>query len=427
MWYYIVDLRKFKEIGFNKILGIVSEYNPFHNGHIVHLRQSIESTQSQFVIAVMSGNFIQRGDTAIVDKWTRAEMALRQGVDLVIELPTVYATSSAENFAYGAIKILDSIGIVDYVSFGSECGNINLMADIADVLNDEPQEYSQLLHDQLQLGRSFPSAREIAINEYFLGNTTYTNILKSPNNILGIEYIKALKALDSSIIPITIRRNYVDYNSTSPDLEKGIASASAIRTMIQNGKSIRKVVPQTTYDLIKQKAKLGQLVSGIGHYSNQIIYNLRKMSLDEIANLADVSEGLENVIKLASMRTSNVYEAISMIKSKRYTQSRIQRIMLYSLLGITKKDIELSKKVTPYIRILGFTSKGKRLISAISDANPKLNIIISVKKFVDSNNNKNLHSLLSKDIFATNVYTTAFESEGYGNIDFTKKIIQIDD
>ena len=411
----------------NKILGIVSEYNPFHNGHIVHLRQSIESTQSQFVIAVMSGNFIQRGDTAIVDKWTRAEMALRQGVDLVIELPTVYATSSAENFAYGAIKILDSIGIVDYVSFGSECGNINLMADIADVLNDEPQEYSQLLHDQLQLGRSFPSAREIAINEYFLGNTTYTNILKSPNNILGIEYIKALKALNSNIIPITIRRNYVDYNSTSPDLEKGIASASAIRTMIQNGKSIRKVVPQTTYDLIKQKAKLGQLVSGIGHYSNQIIYNLRKMSLDEIASLADVSEGLENVIKLASMRTSNVYEAISMIKSKRYTQSRIQRIMLYSLLGITKKDIELSKKVTPYIRILGFTSKGKRLISSISDANPKLNIIISVKKFVDSNNNKNLHSLLNKDIFATNVYTTAFESEGYGNIDFTKKIIQIDD
>lgn len=411
----------------NKILGIVSEYNPFHNGHIVHLRQSIESTQSQFVIAVMSGNFIQRGDTAIVDKWTRAEMALRQGVDLVIELPTVYATSSAENFAYGAIKILDIIGIVDYVSFGSECGNINLMADIADVLNDEPQEYSQLLHDQLQLGRSFPSAREIAINEYFLGNTTYTNILKSPNNILGIEYIKALKALNSNIIPITIRRNYVDYNSTSPDLEKGIASASAIRTMIQNGKSIRKVVPQTTYDLIKQKAKLGQLISGIGHYSNQIIYNLRKMSLDEIANLADVSEGLENVIKLASMRTSNVYEAISMIKSKRYTQSRIQRIMLYSLLGITKKDIELSKKVTPYIRILGFTSKGKRLISAISDANPKLNIIISVKKFVDSNNNKNLHSLLNKDIFATNVYTTAFESEGYGNIDFTKKIIQIDD
>ena len=411
----------------NKILGIVSEYNPFHNGHIVHLRQSIESTQSQFVIAVMSGNFIQRGDTAIVDKWTRAEMALRQGVDLVIELPTVYATSSAENFAYGAIKILDSIGIVDYVSFGSECGNINLMADIADVLNDEPQEYSQLLHDQLQLGRSFPSAREIAINEYFLGNTTYTNILKSPNNILGIEYIKALKALNSNIIPITIRRNYVDYNSTSPDLEKGIASASAIRTMIQNGKSIRKVVPQTTYDLIKQKAKLGQLISGIGHYSNQIIYNLRKMSLDEIANLADVSEGLENVIKLASMRTSNVYEAISMIKSKRYTQSRIQRIMLYSLLGITKKDIELSKKVTPYIRILGFTSKGKRLISSISDANPKLNIIISVKKFVDSNNNKNLHSLLSKDIFATNVYTTAFESEGYGNIDFTQKIIQIDD
>ena len=172
---------------------------------------------------------------------------------------------------------------------------------------------------------------------------------------------------------------------------------------------------------------MGQLISGIGHYSNQIIYNLRKMSLDEIANLPDVSEGLENVIKLASMRTSNVYEAISLIKSKRYTQSRIQRIMLYSLLGITKKDIELSKKVTPYIRVLGFTKRGKRLISAISDANPKLNIIISVKKFVDSNNNKNLRTLLEKDIFATNVYTTAYEKEGFGNLDYTQKIIQIDE
>ncbi len=411
----------------SKVLGIVSEYNPFHNGHLVHLRQSIASTGSQFVIAVMSGNFIQRGDTAIVDKWTRAEMALRQGVDLVIELPTVYATSSAENFAYGAIKILDSVGIVNYVSFGSECGDINLMADIADVLHEEPHEYVQLLHDQLKLGNSYPTAREIAINEYFLGNTEYTKILKSPNNILGIEYIKALKSLKSNIAPITIHRNYVDYDSTSPDLEHGIASASAIRTMIHTGKSIRKVVPQTTFELLKKKAKMGQLISGIGHYSNQIIYNLRKMSIEEIAELPDVSEGLENVIKLATMRTSNIYEAISMIKSKRYTQSRIQRIMLYSLLGITKKDIELSKKVTPYIRILGFTKRGKRLISAISDANPKLNIIISVKKFVEANNNKNLNTLLNKDIFATNVYTTAYEKEGLGNIDFTQRIIQIDD
>ena len=411
----------------SRILGIVSEYNPFHNGHIVHLNQSIASSRSQFVIAVMSGNFIQRGDTAIVDKWTRAEMALKQGVDLVIELPTVYATSSAENFAYGAIKILDSVGIVNNVAFGSECGNIKLMADIADVLNDEPHEYTQLLHDQLQLGRSYPSAREIALNDYFLGNNTYTDILKSPNNILGIEYIKALKSLKSDIVPITIKRNYVDYDSNSPDLKHGIASATAIRTMIHTGKSIRKVVPETTYDLLKQKAQMGQLISGIGHYSNQIIYNLRKMSLDEIANLPDVSEGLENVIKLASMRTSNVYEAISLIKSKRYTQSRIQRIMLYSLLGITKKDIELSKKVTPYIRVLGFTKRGKRLISAISDANPKLNIIISVKKFVGSNNNKNLRTLLEKDIFATNVYTTAYEKEGFGNLDYTQKIIQIDE
>ena len=151
----------------NGILGIVSEYNPFHNGHLYHLNYSKKITQSAFTIAVMSGNFTQRGDTALVDKWTRTEMALKAGIDLVIELPTVYATSSAENFAEGAIKILNSLGIVDYVSFGSELGEISPLNEIAEVLYKEPKEFSSLITAQLKSGLSYPRAREIALSQFF--------------------------------------------------------------------------------------------------------------------------------------------------------------------------------------------------------------------------------------------------------------------
>ena len=182
----------------------------------------------------MSGNFTQRGDVALFDKWTRTEMALKNGIDLVIELPTVYATSSAENFANGAIKILNSLGIVDYLAFGSESGDITLLDKIATILYNEPKEFSQLINMQLRSGLSYPKARELAIATYFRGSKQYTEALESPNNILGIEYLKALKRQKSHIIPITIKRINSDYNSTST--KNNFASATAIRTMIKNKK-----------------------------------------------------------------------------------------------------------------------------------------------------------------------------------------------
>ena len=168
----------------NGILGIISEYNPFHNGHLLHLQDSKKLTHTDFTIAVMSGNFVQRGDTSIVDKWTKAEMALKAGVDLVIELPTLYAISSAENFAEGAIRILNSLGIVDYVSFGSEIGEISPLNDVAQVLYKEPKEFSALISKQLRSGLSYPKARELAIQMYFGSSQKYTEILENPNNIL---------------------------------------------------------------------------------------------------------------------------------------------------------------------------------------------------------------------------------------------------
>lgn len=407
----------------NGILGIISEYNPFHNGHLLHLQDSKKLTHTDFTIAVMSGNFVQRGDTSIVDKWTKAEMALKAGVDLVIELPTLYAISSAENFAEGAIRILNSLGIVDYVSFGSEIGEISPLNDVSQVLYKEPKEFSALISKQLRSGLSYPKARELAIQMYFGSSQKYTEILENPNNILGIEYLKALKKYKSPIRPITLKRKYSDYNSA--DVKSGIASATAIRTMLQNNKNIHYVVPFETYELLEEKKKNEQIITSLSVFSKEIIYTLRKMTLSEIASLPDVSEGLENKIKSAVNTSNTLEDLISKIKSKRYTQTRIQRILLYALLNISAKDMNMSRKQMPYIRVLGFNKHGKKIISAIANNNPKLQIIVSVKKFMENNTDKHLHTMMSKDIFATNVYTLGYGNGSLANLDYTHKVVEI--
>lgn len=405
------------------ILGIVSEYNPFHNGHLRHLQQSKDLTNADFSVVVMSGNFVQRGDTSLVDKWAKTQMALDAGVDLVIELPTVYAISSAENFADGAVKILDSLGVVDYISFGSEIGEISPLEDVANILYKEPKEFSSLITTQLKSGLSYPKAREIALQQFFGNSKKYTEVLNNPNNILGVEYLKSLKRRKSHIVPITIKRDYSDYNSKT--IKNGYASATAIRTMIQEKKNVHYVVPYETYEILDEKISKGKVVPSIQAFEKEIIYNLRKMTLDEIASLPDVSEGLENKIKIAANNCNNLNDLISKIKSKRYTQSRIQRILLYSLLNITQKDINTSKRVTPYIRVLGFNKHGKRIISAIAAANPKLQIVVSVKKFMENSTDNTLKKMMAKDIFATNVYTLAFQDEPLANLDYTNKVIEI--
>ena len=405
------------------VLGIVSEYNPFHNGHIRHLEISKQLTNADFTIAVMSGNFVQRGDTALVDKWTRTEMALKAGIDLVIELPTLYAISSAENFADGAVKILNSLGIVDYLSFGSEIGELAPLNEVASVLYKEPKEFSSLITAQIKSGLSYPKAREIAISQYFGSSKKYSEVLGNPNNILGIEYIKSLKRHRSHIQPMTIKRDYSDYNSNS--VKNGIASATAIRTMIQNKKNVHYVVPYETYELLDEQIKSNKIIPDLSVFEKEIIYTLRKLTLQEIAELPDVSEGLENKIKAAANNFNNIKDLIDNIKSKRYTQSRIQRILLYALLNISEKDINMSRKTNPYIRVLGFNKHGKKIVSAISKANPKLNIIVSVKKFMEASNNTSLKNMLSKDIFATNVYTLGYKSEPVANLDYTHKVVEI--
>ena len=408
-----------------KVLGIIAEYNPFHNGHLYHLEQAKKLTGSSYTVAVISGNFTQRGSTALIDKWSRAEIALNCGVDLVLELPTLYATSSAENFADGAVKILNSLKVVDYLAFGAETSDMDLLEPIADVLYKEPKAYKMLLANELKKGVSFPKARENALMLYLGDIRKYLNVLSSPNNILGLEYMKSLKKYNSIIKPVAITRFEAGYNDIS--YSGNIASATAIRNIIKNGnfKVLRKLVPAPSYGILMDNIKQGHIIPDLSVFERQIIYNLRKMSLSEIAELPDVTEGLENSIKKVANSCNTVNEFLNLIKSKRYTSTRLQRILIYSLLGITKKDIALSKKVNPYIRVLGFNKRGKFLISEIAKANPKLDIITSVKRFIDTSSNKNLKSVLEKDIWATNVYSIGYDFDSCNNLDFTKKIITI--
>ena len=328
----------------SNVLGVIAEYNPFHNGHLYHLAESKRQCGANYTVGIISGNFVQRGNTSIVNKWTKTEMALLNGLDLIIELPTIYATSSAENFAEGAIKILNSLKIVDTLSFGSELCDIDTLNKFANVLYDEPKEYTSLLSHELQKGLSFPKARENALLMYLKDISKYANILSNPNNILAVEYLKALRKTKSNISPMCIKRKKVYYNDKC--IVDEYASATAIRTLVKNEKfdDIRRVIPNSSYGLLKEDIKRGNYVIDISKFEKEIIYNLRKMTLQEIANLPDVTEGLENSIKNAASSCNNLYDLINIIKSKRYTQTRIQRIFIYALLGITKKICKYQKK-----------------------------------------------------------------------------------
>ena len=411
----------------SRVLGIIAEYNPFHNGHLYHIKESIEQCGANYVVCVISGNFVQRGNTSIIDKWTKTKMALCNGADLVIELPTVYSTSSAENFAEGAIKILDSLGIVDTISFGMEAKDIATLNNIANVLYQEPKEYVTMLNHELSKGISFPKARENALMMYLNDIKRYANVLTGANNILAIEYLKTLKKLKSQLMPIGVQRQKVLYHDEM--VVDDFASATAIRKMIATRQfdDIRKVIPRTSYILLAQELKKGHYVLDLSNFQKEILYTLRKMTVAEIKELPDVSEGLENAIKNAADSCNNIIDLVNMIKSKRYTQTRIQRILVYALLGINKKMMETSKKIVPYTRILGYSEKGKHLISEIMSRNPKLNLVTSVKKFLEESKSKSLKNMLQTDIYATNVYTLGYERDSWANLDYTNKIITIED
>lgn len=398
-----------------KSIGIIAEYNPFHNGHLYQIQKAKELTGADTVIAVMSGNFTQRGDTSLINKFEKAKIALQNEVDMVIELPTIYSISSAENFALGGIKILNEIGNIDYLVFGIEEDNLQELKAIADVLVNENDEFKRTIKEELDKGNSYPKAREIALKKV-LSSENVENIMKKPNNILAIEYLKALKTTNSKIKPFAIKRKNTMHNDEN--INENYSSGTYIRKLFieNNFDEIKKVVPKYTYERLLELKNQGTYVSSINDFSDIVIYKIRTMTKEEISQIADVNEGLENSIKLASTTCKTIDEIIEKVSTKRYTKTRISRILTYILLDITKSEIEQSKNANQYIRVLGINKKCEGILKTIN--NDKL--ITSLKKF-EENNGEN--QLLNIDKKATEIYTIKYPKSVQANLDYTSKFI----
>ena len=398
------------------ILGLVVEYNPFHNGHLYHLLKSKEITKATHTVAIMSGNFLQRGEPALFDKYTRARAAVENGVDLVIELPTLFACQSAEIFSHGAIATLNSLNCINSICFGSEVGNIDILYTISKILVNEPNEFKISLKKYLNDGMLFPTARSNALFDYINDNhlvdiskDELLSILNSSNNILGIEYIKSLLKLKSNIKPYTITRINSEYNSES--IDSSICSATAIRKALKNTDDISfasKVVPLPTYNILKTNIE-----KSFNPIFDEMFFDILSSIIlrdsNELDKYFDVNEGIENKIYQSIFTSSNLEELHSLVKSKRYTLTKIKRTLNNVLLGITKDDMALVKDMNyiPYIRVLAFNDKGREILKAIKN-NSEINIINKFSKISFAMDDAKFKTLIDYDIKASNMYNMIY-------------------
>lgn len=335
-----------------KTAAIVCEYNPFHKGHQHQIARTKEKCGADFVVAIMSGNFVQRGDVGIFSKEIRAKAAISCGADLVLELPTVFAMQTAEIFAAKAVEIANAAGIIDYLSFGTENDDIEKILQVAKLLTDEPESFTKTLKEQLAKGTSYPVARQKAVFEV-LGNDA-SNLISTPNNILAIEYCKALRASNSTITPVAIKRKGADHHSeTSKD---GFSSATNIRRLLLSGNSGEALsyVPDECRELFRTAD-----IHNVKAMEKSIIAELIKMSPSSLAEISDVSEGMENRIKTAAIQADSLDGLADIIKTKRYPHSKIRRILLSVYLGIIET---YRREAVPYIKILDHNEKGQLLI-----------------------------------------------------------------
>lgn len=378
-----------------KIVGLIAEYNPFHSGHKYHIEKAREITAADAVIVVMSGNFVQRGTPAIMPKHLRAEAALKAGASLVIELPVSYATGSAEFFAFGAVSLLGKLGCVDSICFGSECGDIEVLQNLARIIHDEPEEYKSYLSKYLRQGNSFPLARQKAITEH-LKSGSANDILAEPNNILGIEYLKALYRLESKITPYTITRIKSHYHDTN--LHENFSSASAIRNAL--GKStdfnLDSQVPVTSIPLMRETYGKRYPVS-TNDFSILLKYKLMNETRETLTAYADVSEELANRIYNHLNQFQSVEQFCELLKTREITYSRISRALLHILLGIKQIDmLDIS-----YAHVLGFRQSDVELLSKIK----RFSSIPIVTKLADTDFLSDLgKAQLEQDIYASNLY-----------------------
>ncbi len=378
----------------------IVEYNPFHNGHKLHLEKSKEITNATHCLGIMSGNFIQRGGPALIDKWHRAKLAIENGVDLVIELPLLFASQSSEIFAKGSISILNQLNIVDNLVFGSESNNIESLLELAHIFANESELLSESIKHHLKMGQAYPKARENALK-----SISKLDLSTKSNDILGLEYLKQIILQKSSIKPFTIQRTGSSYNSTR--LVGQICSATAIREQLKNSLNddMKNFLPNSSYDMIENFYKLSAIVHDEIFYEF-IRYNIIS-DLEILNDIFDINEGIHNKIYKNALTTSDLNELASSIKSKRYTYTRIKRILFNILLQITKKDMDIiinSTSPAPYARILAFNQKGTQLLNKMKKTS-SIPIINKVASFVPKNELEDIS--FKYDTKATRIYNLA--------------------
>lgn len=378
------------------ITGIITEYNPFHNGHLYHLREAKKNTNADAIICVMSGNFVQRGGPAIIDKWKRTEMALNNGVDLIIELPTYYAVSSAEFFAKGSVSILHNLGTVNNLFFGSECGDVDKLTALSKILVNEDTQLKSLIKEHLAKGDTFAKAREKSLIQY-LKDEEINKIITSSNNILGIEYIKSILRLNSTITPSTLKREGSNYNDKN--LSNSFSSATAIRELLKNKNSLenlKNLIPKESYEIFSKLQDENYPLVFDEDMFKFIKYKIQTNCIN-FNNLYEITEGLENKL-IKEITSSNSYEDfILKVKSKRYTYSKISRILTHIYLGLDSNTfLNIDNPNNLYARVLGFNNRGREVLSLIK-RNSSIPLITKVPRFTNN-------PLLQFDIQATAAY-----------------------
>ena len=378
------------------IYGLVSEFNPFHNGH-KWLIDKVK-TENDTVVTVMSSSFVQRGDISIISKMDRTFASLKNGVDLVLELPSVYSLSSAEDFGKSSIEILKATNIIDKVVFGSECGDIDLLKKGISSLKDE--NVQSLIKENMDKGVTYPKAIHNSISKLY--SDDIANLFDGANNILGMEYLKSLE--NSNITAITFSRKGAGHND---EFSSGdFASGSFIRENYSNRELYTPEYPITDTAKIENIEKI-------------ILYKLSSMTENELRNIPDVHEGFENRIIKAVQNTNNFNELCEKLKTKRYTMSRIRRIICRAILCIDNSVKEIS---VPYIRVLGFTEKGSKLLKEIKE-NGTLPLITNVKNGYDNLDN-NGKKILEIENLATKLWSLASCNNTILNNEFTQQIIK---
>lgn len=398
-----------------KIAGIIAEYNPFHNGHQFQIDKLRQETGADYVVVAMSGNFLQRGVPAIIDKYARTQMALEAGADLVLELPVVWATASAEYFALAGVTLFRQMGNVTHLCFGAESDNLTALTSIAGILSNESEAYQKLLSAQLKKGLSFPSARENALSQLLCMENSHfalpadelETILSSPNNILAVEYLKALiqtKEDMSDITPVLIQRQGDGYHETA--LISPLASATAVRKgLFETGTPVNMggVLPAASLEILTAYQKKWPLIDE-NAISSILGYRLRLLSSSGYEAYADCSADLSNKIQNNLTSYLGFSQFCELLKSKELTYTRISRLLLHILLDIKQEDYNTGKCLNyiPYLRVLGFHKASSPLLS---DTKKKTSVPL-ITKVADASTilSPERYSFFQKDLLASDIY-----------------------